>query len=211
MKKSAIVLHSGGLDSTACLLLAKESGLEVISLGIDYGQSHIVELYYAAVQCAKYGIKRVVRKVSWSKPDLCILTDRTPEEMSKAVSPAFLPGRNALFLSLAFAEAAGQSADEVWIGVNAVDFSGYPDCRPEFIASFQAMISMAIPQAPIIHAPLLSWTKPRIAVEARRLGIARGDTWSCYQPSVTSQGLSPCGHCDACILHNHAWAAADSV
>jgi 7-cyano-7-deazaguanine synthase len=203
--KKTLVLHSGGLDSTVCLLLARESGAQVISLGIDYGQKHIVELHYANVQCAKYGIERIMLKVAWNKPNLTVPINRSIEEMRQAVSPAFLPGRNALFLALACAEAAAQSISEVWIGVNAVDFSGYPDCRPEFIASFQAMISTAIPNGPKIISPLLHRSKPDIAREAKRLGISRGETWSCYKPEVTEEGLRPCGRCDACILHDHAW------
>jgi 7-cyano-7-deazaguanine synthase len=206
--KKAIVLHSGGLDSTVCLLLAREQGAQVISLGIDYGQKHIVELHYANVQCAKYKIERVMLRVAWNKPNLPVPTDRSIDEMRSAVSPAFLPGRNALFLSLACAEAAAQAIPEVWIGVNAVDFSGYPDCRPEFVDSFQTMISKAIPNGPKIIAPLLHLSKGAIAHEAKRLGIMQGDTWSCYKPLVTEQGLVPCGRCDACLLHNHAWEEA---
>lgn len=204
--KKAIVLHSGGLDSTVCLLLARESGAKVISLGIDYGQKHIVELHYANAQCEKYGIERVILRVAWNKPALPVPTDRSVDEMRSSISPAFLPGRNALFLALACAEAAAQSISEVWIGVNAIDFSGYPDCRPEFIDSFQKMISKAIPEGPKIVSPLQHLSKHDIAREAKRLGISRGDTWSCYKPLVTENGLQPCGRCDACVLHDHAWA-----
>src|SRR5206468_5565580 len=102
------------------------------------------------------------------------------------VSPAFLAGRNVVFLSLAFAEAAGVGATEVWIGLNAVDFPGYPDCTPRFIDSFAEMISEAIPSAPKIVAPFLAFSKPDIASEAYRLGIGRGETWSCYQPAITT-------------------------
>jgi 7-cyano-7-deazaguanine synthase len=131
--------------------------------------------------------------------------NRSIDEMRAEISPAFLPGRNALFLSLACAEAAAQGVGEVWIGVNAVDFSGYPDCRPAFIESFQTMISQAIPEGPKVVAPLLNLPKSEIAREAMRLGIFPGDTWSCYRPVVTKIGLQPCGRCDACILHDHAW------
>jgi 7-cyano-7-deazaguanine synthase len=207
--KRVIVLHSGGLDSTVCLLLARESGAQVLSLSVDYGQRHLVELHYANVQCAKYGIERTLLRVAWNKPVRSIPTDRSVGEMRNAVSPAFLPGRNALFLALACAEAAGQGASEVWIGVNAVDFSGYPDCRPEFVDAFQKMILVAIPDGPQIMAPLLSMSKPDIAREAKRLGISRGDTWSCYTPDVTANGLQPCGRCDACRLHEMAWVDAE--
>jgi 7-cyano-7-deazaguanine synthase len=206
----ALVLHSGGLDSTLCLLLAMEAKREVVSLGIDYGQRHRIELEYALAQCRKHGIERRVLRVEWDKPVRSMPTGRSLDEIRAGVSPAFLPGRNAVFLALACAEAAGIGAGEVWIGVNAVDFSGYPDCRREFVAAFQSMISLAIPSGPVIVAPLVRMSKPEIAAEARRLGLTPGDTWSCYQPRLTAQGVSPCRECDACILHDHAWQHANA-
>jgi len=205
----ALILHSGGLDSTLCLLMAMEEKHQIISLGIDYGQRHRIELEYAAAQCRKYDIERRIIRVEWDKPARDIPTGRSLEKIRSGVSPAFLPGRNAVFLTLACAEAAGIGAAEVWIGVNSLDFSGYPDCRPEFIKSFQEMLIEAIPNGPEIIAPLMTMSKPEIAAEARRFGIKQGDTWSCYRPCFTAQGLSPCGQCDACILHNHAWKNAD--
>lgn len=205
----AVVLHSGGLDSTLCLLMAKEGNRAVVSLGIDYGQRHRIELDYAAAQCRKYGVERRILRVEWDKPARDIPTGRSLDEIRAGVSPAFLPGRNAVFLTLACAEAAGIKAGEVWAGVNAVDFSGYPDCRPEFIDAFKAMIGVAIPGGPKIVAPLLHMTKPQIAAAARRLGLMPGDTWSCYQPRFTPKGISPCGECDACVLHDHAWRSTD--
>jgi len=202
-----VVLHSGGLDSTLCLLMAKEGGLKVVSLGIDYGQRHRIEMEYAIAQCRRYGIERRVLRVEWDKPARDIPTGRSLDEIRSGISPAFLPARNAVFLTLACAEATGIGAGEVWIGVNAVDFSGYPDCRPEFVDAFKTMINTAIPGGPLIIAPLIEMSKPTIAAEAKRLGLARSDTWSCYQPRFTSQGISPCGQCDACILHDHAWHA----
>ncbi len=205
----AIVLHSGGLDSTLCMLLAREAGLSVVSFGIDYGQRHRLELEYAIAQCRRFGFERRVLRVEWDKPVRDVPTGRSLDEIRCGISPAFLPVRNALFLTLACAEATGINAEDVWIGINAVDFSGYPDCRPEFIDSFRKMINLAVPNGPKIVAPLLEMSKPQIAAEARRLGLAPGDTWSCYQPRFTDQGISPCGQCDACILHDHAWHDAD--
>lgn len=201
----AIVLHSGGLDSTTCLLLGLERGIDVISLGIDYNQNNKIELDFAANQCVRYGITRKVIQVRWDKPQLEIPINRSVSEIGKDVSKAFLPGRNAIFLVLACAEAAGLSAEEVWIGVNSLDFSGYPDCRPEFIEAFRSMIDHAIPAGPKIIAPLQYMTKPEIAAEAYRLGLRPGQTWSCYSPQPTPQGPEPCGVCDACVLHAHAW------
>jgi 7-cyano-7-deazaguanine synthase len=205
----ALVLHSGGLDSSLCLLLAVEAGREVVSLGIDYGQRHRIELEYALAQCRRHGIERRILRVEWDKPLRDIPIGRSIHEIRTGVSPAFLPGRNAIFLTLACAEATGIEAEEVWIGVNVVDYSGYPDCGPEFIDAFKAMMRAAIPGGPEIVAPLIQMSKPDIASEARRLGLAPGDTWSCYQPRLTPQGISPCGQCDACVLHDHAWQNAD--
>jgi len=206
----ALVLHSGGLDSTLCLLMAKEAGRTVVSLGIDYGQRHRIELEYALAQCRKHSIERRILRVEWDKPVRDIPVGRSSDQIRTGVSPAFLPGRNAVFLALACAEATGIGAEEVWIGVNAVDFSGYPDCRPEFVDAFKVMIKAAIPGGPEVVAPLLKMSKADIATEARRMGIAPGDTWSCYQPRFTPGGISPCGQCDACVLHDHAWQHASN-
>lgn len=208
MSTTALVLHSGGLDSTLCLLQAKAKGREVISLGIDYGQKHRIELDYARHQCERFKVSRKVLRVEWDKPVLHVPMGRTVAQMSRTVSPAFLPGRNAVFLTLACAEAAGVGASEVWIGVNAVDFSGYPDCRPEFVEAFQKMNRLAIPHGPKVVAPLLRMSKPQIARAAYRLGVKPGDVWCCYRPAVTPRGVEPCGRCDACLLHAHAWKAA---
>lgn len=203
-----LVLHSGGLDSTLCLLLAKATGQTVISLGIDYGQRHRIELEYAKAQCLRFGFERRVLRVEWDKPVREIPIGRSIDEIRSGVSPAFLPGRNAVFLTLACAEAAGVGATEIWTGVNTLDFSGYPDCRPEFIDSFNAMIKAAIPNGPTVVAPLITMSKPEIATSAKKHGLKLGDTWSCYQPQFTEHGLTSCGQCDACVLHKHAWQNA---
>lgn len=205
MKEKAIVLHSGGLDSTVCLLLAQERGREVLSLGIDYGQQSRAELEYAIRLCSRFNVMRRVLKVEWDKPERHIPMDRTLDKIHQGVSLAFLPGRNAVFLALACAEAVAIGASEVWFGANWIDYSGYPDCRPEFVEQFQMMIDVAIPDGVKIVAPLISMSKPEIACEAYRLGIRPGDTWSCYRPLTTSNGFEPCGKCDACILHRYAW------
>ncbi len=205
MKKRVVVLHSGGLDSTVCLRMAVNQGHDVISLGIDYNQTHHVELDYAKRQCADLGVERRVIRVTWDKPDRVIPKNRSLSEMRGGVSPAFLPGRNGVFLMLASAEAAGLSASEVWTGINSVDFSGYPDCRPEFIDSFNHMLAFAIPRGPKLKAPLQLKTKPQIGRMAKRLGLTWESTWSCYRPNITKSGISPCGECDACKLHDYAW------
>jgi len=204
-----VVLHSGGLDSTVCLLLARKHGRIPRSLGISYGQRHDVELAYAAQQCARFGIDRHVLDVAWEKPAIEIPKDRSVDEMKAGIAPTFVPGRNAVFLALACAEAAGIGATEVWLGVNAVDYSGYPDCRESFLTAFRAMWAEAAPNPPRIVAPLVKLTKPEIAALARDLGLKHGDTWSCYAPDTSGADPAPCGRCDACLLHEHAWSAAD--
>ncbi len=207
----AVVLHSGGLDSTTCLLLALEKSAEVFSLGIDYGQRNQIELQYAEEQCRRFDITRKILRVEWDKPSREIPLGRPVDEICQGVSSAFLPGRNAVFLVLACAEAEGIGAEGVWIGVNSIDYSGYPDCRPEFVKAFSSMIRLAIPDGPRIVAPLMNMTKPEIAREAYRLGLRPGQTWSCYRPQETPSGLEPCGQCDACILHGYAWESVSEL
>lgn len=200
-----IVLHSGGMDSTVCLLLAREQGHEVISLGIDYAQKSRAELEYAKNLCGRFGVERRILHVEWDKPVRQMPMDRQVDQMKTTISPAFLPMRNALFLVLACAEAPGAGAGQVWIGVNSLDYSGYPDCRPEFLEAFRTMIALAMDNPPEIVAPLSDISKPEIAREAARLGLGRDDTWSCYRPITGADGYEPCGRCDACVLHKFAW------
>ena len=205
----AAVLHSGGLDSTVCLLMAQEEEKDVISIGIDYGQRHRIELEYANYQCSRFGIPRRVIKVEWDKPARELPLDRTVDEIKSSVSSAFLPGRNMVFLALGIAEAAGLGAKELWIGVNSIDFSGYPDCSPEFVTSFSEMLRYGVPKGPAIRAPLQLLTKPEIVAIAKRLSLSSGDTWSCYRPNFSGGGVNACGRCDACKLHEHAWGVAN--
>lgn len=204
-----LVLHSGGMDSTTCLYAAHKSGAEVYSLGIDYGQRLSVELRYAQYHCDKLGIPREVIQVNWRKPERQIPLNRPIKDMSATVSPAFLPGRNTVFLSLGCAYASGIGADELHIGINSVEYSGYPDCTTEFLETFQTMSSIANPSGPSIVAPLMNKSKPEIAQMARNLGIGEHDTWSCYRPQITEAGIVPCRECDACRLHEHAWRMLD--
>lgn len=200
-----LVLHSGGMDSTTCLYKAKAEGAEVFSLGIDYGQKLAVEMIFAAQQCATLGIPRDVISLSWRKPERPLPINRTISEMRASISPAFLPARNVVFLSLASAHAAGIGAEEIHIGLNCVDFSGYPDCTVDFFNAYRAMMTIANPGGPLIKAPLLTLSKPEIARMAKELGIGKNDTWSCYQPKITEGAVVPCHVCDACRLHDYAW------
>ena len=206
MRRRILVLHSGGMDSTVCVYAANQEGHEVISLGIDYGQRLSVEMTFADMHCQALDIRRDVIQVHWNKPDRYIPLDRDLAAMPETVSPAFLPSRNVVFLSLASAHAAGLGADEVQIGLNCVDFSGYPDCTVEFFDAFRAMLAIANPESPPLTAPLLTLSKREIADKARGLGLGEWDTWSCYRPQIQDGGVQPCHHCDACRLHAHAWA-----
>ena len=188
------------------MFLAISRGHEAVSLGVRYNQSHQIELDYAAAQCKQLNVERKVISVVWDKPQRVMPMGRTIDEIRSEVSTAFLPGRNGVFLMLGAAEAAGIGASEVWTGINSIDFSGYPDCRPEFVVSFKRMLALAIPKGPKLVAPLQRKSKPQIARIADRLGIGKTDTWSCYRPQISSSGLSPCGACDACKLHEYAWS-----
>jgi len=205
---SSVVLHSGGLDSSVCLLLAKESSPEVLSLGIDYGQRHRIELEFAQALCNRLGIARRILRVEWDKPQRTLPTSRNLDQIRAGISPGFLPGRNLVFLSLAVAQAATVGASLIWIGVNSRDFSGYPDCRLDFIESFQVAAREAVPGGASVVAPLASMSKPEIAREAMRLGLQKGETWSCYLPRIDNGVISACGICDACVLEAHAWNSA---
>jgi 7-cyano-7-deazaguanine synthase len=204
--KKVLVLHSGGLDSTTCLYQAHAEGHQVLSLGVDYGQKLSIEMLFAERQCAQRGIPREVIRLGWHKPERVIPLHRSVEEMRVGVSSAFLPGRNIVFLALGYAHAAGLHMDEIVIGLNCVDFSGYPDCTVEFFESFRAMIDVGSPHGPALVAPLLRLTKPEIAARAIKLGLGPNDTWSCYRPEIKEGAVVPCGQCDACKLHDFAWA-----
>ena len=195
------------MDSTVCLLLAKEACREIVSLGVDYHQRHRVELAYAESQCQKYGVPRKVIRVEWDKPNREMPLNRNVAEMANNVSTAFLPGRNLVFLTLACAEATGIGATEIWIGINSVEFSGYPDCTPNFLSGFRKMIKIAGISNLKVEAPLIALSKKEIAAEAKRLGLGPNETWSCYRPVIVDDEASPCGECDACVLHNYAWEA----
>jgi 7-cyano-7-deazaguanine synthase len=202
-----LVLHSGGMDSTTCLYKAKADGAEVYSLGIDYGQRLGVEMLFANRQCEALNVPREIISLAWRKPQRPIPTGREPHEMRASISPAFLPARNVVFLSLASAHAAGISADQLHIGLNCIDFSGYPDCTVEFFNAYRTMMAIANPNGARIEAPLLKMSKEQIARLANDLGIGKDDTWSCYQPKIEAGAVTPCHVCDACRLHDHAWRA----
>jgi 7-cyano-7-deazaguanine synthase len=216
-KRSAVVLLSGGLDSMVTAGLAREAGFEVHALTIDYGQRHRRELVAAEAISARLGVARhVLLPLDLRQFGGSALTDEI--EVPKTgvgddIPVTYVPARNLIFLALTvgFAEASG--ASDIFIGVNALDYSGYPDCRPEFIASFAETARLAtkagVEGSPFaIHAPLQHMGKAEIAAEAARLGLDPAWSWSCYDPLPDGRA---CGLCDSCRLRLKGFADAGLV
>lgn len=213
----AIVLLSGGLDSATCLLIARGGTDEVFALSFDYGQRHGVELDRARRLAERYGAAahRTVR-IDLPSPGSSALTDRSREVPRNALGaesiPAtYVPARNTLFLSHAVAWGEAIGAADIYIGTNALDYSGYPDCRPEFLEAFERMANLGT-KAGVegtlgfrIRAPLLRLTKGEIVARAAALGLDFALTSSCYDPTPTGQ---PCGSCDSCLLRAKGFRAA---
>ena len=214
----ALVLLSGGLDSMVVAGLAREAGYRIYALTIDYNQRHRVELEAAARVASALGAERhVVLPVDLSAFGGSALTDSeiaVPKDgVDGSIPPTYVPARNMIFLSLALGWAEASGACDLFIGVNALDYSGYPDCRPEFIAAFEAAATAAtkagVEGQPFrIHTPLIAMSKADIAAEAARLGLDVGLSWSCYDP--TPEGR-PCGLCDSCRLRAKGFAEAGLI
>jgi|SRR5689334_6407610 len=211
--KSAVVLLSGGLDSMVCAALAREAGFSVIALTVDYGQRHRVELESADAIARVLANRHVVVPLDLRAFGGSALTGEiaVPKEgLGGGIPVTYVPARNTIFLSLALGLAEASGARDIFIGVNALDYSGYPDCRPEYVAEFQRLASLAtkagVEGDPFtIHAPLLNLTKADIAREAQRLGLDAGMSHSCYDPAPNGQA---CGKCDACRLRAKGFADA---
>ena len=210
-KRKAVVLSSGGLDSTTVLAIARDDGYEVYSLSFRYGQRHAVELKAAQRVAEALGVKEhLVIDIDLGKIGGSALTDdidvpkaRSKTEMEKEIPITYVPARNTIFLSHALAWAEVLGASDIFIGVNAIDYSGYPDCRPEFIAAFEKMARLAT-RAGVegteklrIRTPIINMSKAEIIRKGMELGVDYGITHSCYDPS--SEGEA-CGKCDSCIL-----------
>jgi 7-cyano-7-deazaguanine synthase len=215
----AVCLLSGGLDSSTCLAIAREGGFDCFCLSFDYGQRHRIELTAAAKVARSLGAKdhRVavidlrVFGNSALTDEIAIPKGRSAEEMSTGIPVTYVPARNTIFLSFALAYAEVLEASDIFIGVNALDYSGYPDCRPEFIQAFETMGNLAT-KAGVegrtrlkIHAPLLSMSKADIARKAVELDVDLALTHSCYDPDA--EGRS-CGECDSCVLRKKGFAEA---
>lgn len=212
--RPAVVLVSGGLDSATVLAIARSQGFVCHALSVDYGQRHSAELDAAKRVALALGARehRVMR-VDLAGIGGSALTDRTiavPEQPTTGIPVTYVPARNTMMLALALAWAEVLDAQDIFIGVNAVDYSGYPDCRPQFIAAFQQLATLAtragVEGRPCrIHAPLISWSKAQIIREGLRLGVDYGMTVSCYQ--ADKQGRA-CGRCDSCRLRRAGFEAA---
>lgn len=218
MKKSAVLLLSGGLDSATTGAMAKAAGYEnLYALSFRYGQRHAAELE-AAIRVAKMlGVKENkfaeidLRLFGGSAltADIAVPKNRSADEMSHDIPITYVPARNTIFLSFALAYAEVREAYDIFIGVNAVDYSGYPDCRPEFIAAFEQMANKATAYAQHtaikIHTPLIHLTKAQIIQQGIKLGVDYSQTLSCYDPGDKGEA---CGQCDSCQLRRKGFADA---
>jgi 7-cyano-7-deazaguanine synthase len=208
--EAAVVLLSGGLDSMVAGGLAREAGYRIFALTIDYNQRHRIELEAAARVAAMLNAERhVVMPLDLTRFGGSALTDNSIAVPGEGVQPGipvtYVPARNTIFLSLALGWAEAVGATRLAIGVNALDFSGYPDCRSEFIEAFESLASVATREGGFrILTPLIDMSKADIAREADRLGLDAGATWSCYDP----QEDRPCGVCDSCRLRAKGYAEA---
>ena len=214
--KKAVVLLSGGLDSMVCAGIARERGFGVVALTVDYNQRHRVELEAAGRIAKELAERQVVLPLDLRAFGGSALTDQiaVPKGgVGEGIPVTYVPARNTIFLSLALGLAEAIGARDLFIGVNALDYSGYPDCRPEFIAGFESLANLATKAGVegdrfTVHAPLQHMTKADIAREARRLGLDAGLSHSCYDPSADGRH---CGECDACRLRAKGFAEAGIV
>ena len=217
--KKAVVLSSGGLDSTTAMAIAKYEGFEIYSLSFSYGQRHAFELEAAQKVADALGvIEHLVIKIELNNIGGSSLTDdidvpkkRDEQAMTRDIPITYVPARNTIFLSLALAWAEVLESSDIFIGVNAVDYSGYPDCRPEYIEAFERMANLAT-KAGVkgltkikIKTPLIHLTKAQIIQKGMELGVNYALTHSCYDPSP--QGLA-CGECDSCFIRKKGFKEA---
>ncbi len=221
VQKKAVVLVSGGLDSATTLAIAKSEGFEIHAISFDYGQRHHFELEAARRVCESQGVAElVVFKVDTSifrgsalTNDIPVPHNRDESQMSDGIPVTYVPARNTIFLSVGLGLAESVGANDLFIGVNAVDYSGYPDCRPEFIRAFEAMANLAT-KAGVqgnhlnVHTPLILLTKAEIIRKGLLLNVDYGLTHSCYDP--LPDGAS-CGECDSCQLRLKGFREAEAV
>jgi 7-cyano-7-deazaguanine synthase len=218
----ALCLLSGGLDSTTSLAMAKAQGFDLYAMSFRYGQRHAVELECARKIATQFEVKEHLivdfdlRQIGGSAltSDITVPKDRPVSEMSHGIPVTYVPARNTIFLSFALGWAEVLGASDVFIGVNALDYSGYPDCRPEYIAAFQVMANLATKagvegtQSLQIHTPLIQLSKADIIRKGLALGVDYGQTSSCYDPGADGR---PCGRCDSCQLRAKGFAEVGVV
>ncbi len=218
LNSRAVVLLSGGLDSATVLAEAAASGFEPYALTVEYGQRHQAEIDAAQRVAKSVGVaKHVITALdlrtfggSALTDDIDVPKDTPPREIGKDIPATYVPARNTIFLSLALAWAETLDANDIFIGVNALDYSGYPDCRPEFIEAFEKLAAVAtkagVTGSPVqIHTPLIQMTKREIITRGIELGVDYGLTLSCYDPAVDG---AACGRCDACALRRKGFEEA---
>jgi 7-cyano-7-deazaguanine synthase len=218
MTRTAVVLLSGGLDSATVIAIARSEGFEVVALSFRYGQRHGEEIVAAQSIAKRAGVSRhVIVDVdlrvfgaSALTSDLAVPKGRSASEISQGIPITYVPARNTIFLSYALALAEVSNSSDIFLGVNALDYSGYPDCRPEYIQAFEQMANLAT-RAGVegrhltIHAPLMQQTKGEIIARGRSLGVDYALTLSCYDPDASG---AACGECDACQLRLKGFAEA---
>jgi 7-cyano-7-deazaguanine synthase len=217
--RKAVVLSSGGIDSTTAMAIAKHEGFKIFSLSFFYGQRHAFELEAAQKVANAIGVtKHLVINIDLKQiggssltDDIDVPKDRDEQEMTREIPVTYVPARNTIFLSFALAWAEVLKSSDIFIGVNAIDYSGYPDCRPEYIDAFERMANLAT-KAGVegttkirIKTPLIRWTKAQIIQKGIELGVDYALTHSCYDPSPQGQA---CGRCDSCQLRKKGFKEA---
>jgi 7-cyano-7-deazaguanine synthase len=219
LARKAVVLLSGGLDSTTVLAIAASEGFDTYAMTFRYGQRHGIEVEAAKRVAAALGAREHVivefdlRQFGGSAltADIAVPKGRSAREMGEGIPVTYVPARNTIFLSFALAWAETLAASDIFVGVNALDYSGYPDCRPEYIAAFEAMANLATragvegTQRLSIHTPLIRLTKAEIVARGAALGVDYALTSSCYDPAPDG---APCGRCDSCVLRRKGFSEA---
>ena len=220
MSKKAVVLLSGGLDSATVMAMALAAGYEVYAVSFQYGQRHCVELDCAVEQAAVGATQHKVVDIDLSSfggsaltADIDVPKHETVDELTEEIPITYVPARNTIFLSYALAWAEVLEADDIFIGVNALDYSGYPDCRPEFISAYETMANLATVAGVkgrklTIHTPLIDLTKAEIIQRGLDLGVDYAKTTSCYDPLPDGRA---CGHCDSCLLRKKGFRDAGTA
>ena len=217
--RKAVVLLSGGLDSATVLAIAAREGFDACAMTFRYGQRHVVEIEAAKRVARALGAREHVivefdlRQFGGSAltGDIAVPKGRTAEQMGAGIPVTYVPARTTIFLSFALAWAETLGASDIFVGVNALDYSGYPDCRPEYIAAFEAMANLATKagvegrQRLSIHTPLIRLTKAEIITKGTELGVDYALTSSCYDPAPDG---APCGRCDSCLLRQKGFSEA---